>query len=99
MWCKKGGNGFSLPPEDGSPCPLFLLEKQVPQDLPWYRHTLEGADEPASHIRAMLTDGSLTIPVDDGRLSLGTWQGIYLFEHRPRPHQRQVHLRCLELSI
>lgn len=47
----------------------------------------------------MLTDGSLTIPVDDGRLSLGTWQGIYLFEHRPRPHQRQVHLRCLELSI
>ncbi len=58
------------------------MERIVPEKDRWYTHDLEGPDDATSHIRAMLTDTSLTIPVDDGNLSLGTWQGIYIFEHR-----------------
>ena len=58
------------------------LEKLAPENQPWYRHTLEGPDDFSSHLRAMLTPVSLSIPIDEGKLSLGTWQGIYLFEHR-----------------
>ena len=75
-----------------------FMEKLVPEGQPWYRHTLEGADDSTSHIRAMLTLTSVTIPIDDHRLSLGTWQGVYLFEHRLRPHHRRVLLRCLEVT-
>lgn len=55
-----------------------------------YRHTAEGPDDMPSHIRAALTQTSLSIPVADGKAQLGTWQAIYLFEHRDAPHQRQV---------
>lgn len=55
-----------------------------------YRHTTEGPDDMPSHIRAALTQTSLSIPVADGKLLLGTWQAIYLFEHRDAPHQRHV---------
>jgi secondary thiamine-phosphate synthase enzyme len=72
-----------------------FMEKLAPENQPWHRHTLEGADDSPSHMRAMLTQTSLTIPVDNGRLSLGTWQGIYLFEHRSRGHRRKVLIRCL----
>lgn len=72
-----------------------FMDHLVLEDQPYYRHTLEGADDSPSHMRAMLTHTSLSIPVDDGQLSLGTWQGIYLFEHRTRPHRRSVLLRCL----
>lgn len=72
-----------------------FMEKLAPENQPWHRHTLEGADDSPSHMRAMLTQTSLTIPVDAGRLSLGTWQGIYLFEHRSRGHSRKVLIRCL----
>ena len=71
------------------------LERIAPENQPWYRHTLEGADDSPSHMRAMLTSTSETIPVDDGRLSLGTWQGIYLAEHRARGHRRRILLRVL----
>jgi secondary thiamine-phosphate synthase enzyme len=71
------------------------LEKLVPENQPWFRHTLEGPDDSTSHIRAMLTLTSLTIPIVEGELALGTWQGVYLFEHRARPHRRNVLLRCL----
>lgn len=71
------------------------LERLAPENQSWYRHTLEGADDSTSHMRAMLTDTSLTIPVDNGRLSLGTWQGVYLFEHRARSHTRRVLIRIL----
>jgi secondary thiamine-phosphate synthase enzyme len=74
------------------------LEKLVPEGQTWLTHTLEGKDDSTSHIRAMLTNVSLTIPVDDGQLSLGTWQGVYLFEHRSRSHRRQVLMRCLDVS-
>jgi secondary thiamine-phosphate synthase enzyme len=53
-------------------------------------HRLEGADDMPAHLKAALTPVSVSIPVMDGRLALGTWQGIYLFEHRDRPHRREV---------
>ncbi|MCF8878316.1 secondary thiamine-phosphate synthase enzyme YjbQ [Hyphobacterium sp. SN044] len=56
----------------------------------WLRHTTEGPDDMPAHIRAALTQTSIGIPVSGGRLALGTWQGLYLFEHRDRPHTRQV---------
>jgi secondary thiamine-phosphate synthase enzyme len=74
------------------------LEKLVPDSARWYAHDLEGADDATSHIRVMLTDTSLTIPVDDARLTLGTWQGLYLFEHRAHPQRRQILLRVLDLG-
>ena len=67
-----------------------FFERLVPEDGPHYRHTAEGPDDMTSHIRAALTNTSLTIPVIDGRMALGTWQGIYLFEHRSIPHRRRV---------
>jgi secondary thiamine-phosphate synthase enzyme len=56
----------------------------------WVRHTTEGSDDMPSHIKAALTAVSLSIPVMDGQLALGQWQGIYLFEHRDAPHTRHV---------
>ena len=70
------------------------LNRLVPEDDPLYTHTLEGADDMPSHIKAALTAVSLAIPVADGRLTLGTWQGIYLWEHRRQRGQRRcvVHI-------
>jgi secondary thiamine-phosphate synthase enzyme len=62
----------------------------VPEGDPLYTHTTEGPDDMPSHIRAALTATSLGIPVTAGRLALGTWQGIYLWEHRRRPGKRHV---------
>ena len=75
-----------------------FMERLVPESDTWYTHDLEGEDDATSHIRAMLTDTSLTIPVDDGNLSLGTWQGIYLFEHRAHPHRRKVLMRVMSVE-
>ena len=74
------------------------LEKMVPENERWYTRDLEGPDDATSHIRAMLTGSSLTIPVDEGRLRLGTWQGLYLFEHRAHAHRREVWVRVLDVS-
>jgi secondary thiamine-phosphate synthase enzyme len=71
------------------------MERLVPERDGWHTHTLEGPDDATSHIRSMLTDASATIPVDNGDLSLGTWQGIYVFEHRSQPHTRRVLMRVL----
>jgi len=73
------------------------MERSVPEDAGWYTHDLEGADDATSHIRAMLTGNSLTIPVDEGTLTLGTWQGVYIFEHRARPHRRALLMRVLSI--
>jgi secondary thiamine-phosphate synthase enzyme len=72
-----------------------FLEHIAPEGENWYVHTLEGKDDSPSHLRAMITHTSLTIPVDDGRMSLGTWQGVYLAEHRQRGYQRNVLIRIL----
>ncbi len=74
-----------------------FLERLVPENQPWMQHTLEGGDDSSSHLRALLTNSDLAIPVDDGRLALGTWQGIYLCEHRRGGHHRRVLLRCLSV--
>ena len=62
---------------------------------PRFRHTTEGPDDMPSHIRSALTQTSIGIPVQHGRLALGTWQGIYLFEHRDAPHRRQVVMQVI----
>ena len=67
-----------------------FFRRLVKEDPSLYRHTTEGPDDMPAHIRSALTDVSLTIPVSGGRLGLGTWQGIYLFEHRARPHERRL---------
>ncbi|HEX9568382.1 MAG TPA: secondary thiamine-phosphate synthase enzyme YjbQ [Rhodospirillales bacterium] len=67
-----------------------FFKRLVKEDESLYRHTAEGADDMPAHIRSALTPVSLAIPVGNGRLTLGTWQGIYLFEHRRRPHTRQL---------
>jgi secondary thiamine-phosphate synthase enzyme len=67
-----------------------FFKRLVSEDPSHYRHTAEGPDDMPAHIRSALTDVSISIPVSDGNPVLGTWQGIYLFEHRTRPHQRSV---------
>ena len=67
-----------------------FFEKLVPENTPWFSHTLEGPDDMPSHLRMALTRTSEVIPVVNGRLALGTWQGIFLFEHRRAPHTRSI---------
>jgi len=74
-----------------------FFARLVPEGMDWLRHTSEGPDDMPAHIKAALTDVSLTVPVADGTLLLGTWQGIYLFEHRTRPHRRKVVLHAVGL--
>ncbi|HET6569307.1 MAG TPA: secondary thiamine-phosphate synthase enzyme YjbQ [Rhodothermales bacterium] len=62
----------------------------VPEGAPYYQHTLEGADDMPAHIKASLLGSGLTIPISEGRLVLGTWQGIYLCEHRNRGGRREL---------
>jgi secondary thiamine-phosphate synthase enzyme len=72
-----------------------FLTRLVPEDTRLYRHTAEGPDDMTSHIRSALTQTQLSIPIHKGRLALGTWQGVYLFEHRVQPHRRSVVLHLL----
>lgn len=67
-----------------------ILARIAPDADPAYRHDLEGPDDMAAHARSVLTDSSVTVPVGAGRLLLGTWQGIYLWEHRTSAQQRRV---------
>lgn len=67
-----------------------IVARLAPDGDPAYRHDTEGPDDMAAHGRTMLTDVGLTVPVGGGRLLLGTWQGIYLWEHRTAPHRRSV---------
>ncbi len=67
----------------------------APEDTTAYAHDEEGPDDMPAHLRAALTQVQLTIPLIGGRLSLGTWQGIYLFEHRRRPHRRSLALHLI----
>jgi len=66
------------------------LERLVPENDPIYTHTLECADDMPAHIKSMLTQSTLSIPVQHGNLMLGIWQGIYLFEHRNGKNQREI---------
>lgn len=62
----------------------------APENMQWLRHTIEGPDDMPAHIKAALTAVSLSIPVSAGAMMLGTWQGLYLFEHRSAPHRREI---------
>jgi secondary thiamine-phosphate synthase enzyme len=73
----------------------MYFEKLVPENTPWFSHTLEGPDDMPSHIRMALTRTSETIPIQNGRMTLGIWQGIFLFEHRSAPHQREISLTVI----
>ena len=67
-----------------------FFRRLVPEGDPLFIHTTEGPDDMPAHVKAALTQTSLSIPVSGGRMLLGTWQGIYLFEHRTQPHTRQI---------
>ena len=85
--------------ENADPDVLVDLEAFMKRLVPWderlYRHTTEGPDDMPAHIRAALTVTSLTIPIIGGRLVLGTWQGVYLWEHRASPQNREVIVQLL----
>ena len=74
---------------------MAFFANLVPDDPALYRHTMEGPDDMPAHIKSALSDVSLSIPVRAGRPALGTWQGIYLFEHRTSPHSRSVILNLM----
>lgn len=72
-----------------------FFKQLVPEDTALYRHRYEGADDMPAHIKTVLTNVQLTIPVTAGKLDLGTWQGIYLFEHRYQRHHRRLTLHLM----
>ena len=98
LWCRHTSASL-LVQENADPDVLADLQDWIarlaPHDPARYRHGAEGADDMPAHLRAALTQTSLTIPVGESRLLLGTWQGIYLWEHRDRPHRREVALHLL----
>ena len=67
-----------------------FMSRIVPDGDPMFTHTAEGEDDMPAHVRSILTQSDLNVPVTDGRCALGTWQGIYLYEHRHAPHTRQI---------
>ena len=85
--------------ENADPDVLHDLEQALdgfaPENAPQYRHITEGPDDMPAHIKGMLTDVSLSIPVTDGRLALGTWQGLFLIESRSRPRSREIILHLV----
>jgi len=85
--------------ENADPSVLSDLERffarLVPEDPKQWRHNDEGPDDMPAHVRAALTQTHLAIPILEGRLQLGTWQGIYVYEHRSRPHRREVVVHLL----
>jgi secondary thiamine-phosphate synthase enzyme len=74
---------------------LEFFRRIVPEDSPWIVHRAEGPDDMPAHIKSALTQSSLSVPVVDGRPALGQWQGIYLFEHRSRRHEREVMMHVI----
>lgn len=72
-----------------------FFERLVPEHGEGFRHTAEGPDDMTSHIRSTLTSTSVSIPVIDGSMALGTWQGLYVFEHRRHPHNRSIILQLM----
>lgn len=74
---------------------LAFFRRVVPEGADWFVHTLEGPDDMPAHIRSALTQTSLSVPVANGHMALGTWQGLYLFEHRHAAHTRHVVMHLL----
>jgi len=72
-----------------------FFNRIVPEDLEYFTHSSEGSDDMPSHIRTVLTRTSETVPIVNGKMHLGTWQGIFLFEHRSAPHRRNIALTII----
>ena len=72
-----------------------FFQRLVPEDPRLYRHGTEGPDDMPAHIKAAITATSVSVPLIDGRLALGTWQGVFLWEHRRRPHERELVVHVL----
>jgi secondary thiamine-phosphate synthase enzyme len=72
-----------------------FFNRLVPEDVDYFTHGSEGSDDMPSHIRMVLTRTTETVPIADGKMQLGTWQGIFLFEHRRAPHRRKIFLTML----
>jgi secondary thiamine-phosphate synthase enzyme len=72
-----------------------FFNRLVPEDADYFTHGSEGSDDMPSHIRMALTRTSETVPIIDGKMELGTWQGIFLFEHRRAPHRRKVSITII----
>lgn len=68
----------------------MVMARLAPDGDPDYRHDMEGPDDMPAHIRSVLTHNAMTLPIRNGKLALGTWQGVYLWEHRTRPHRRRL---------
>lgn len=97
IWCRHTSASL-LVQENADPdvrADLLGFFRRVVPEGAQYRHQDEGADDMPAHIRAALTQTQLTIPVEDGAPVLGTWQGIYVFEHRATPHRRELVLHLL----
>jgi secondary thiamine-phosphate synthase enzyme len=98
LWCRHTSASLTVQ-ENADPAVrediLTYFEALAPEDATRYVHDDEGPDDMPAHLRAMLTATNLSIPVSGGRPVLGTWQGVYLFEHRRRPHRREVVLHLL----
>ena len=98
LWCRHTSASLTVQ-ENASPAVradiAHFFEALVPETPGRYAHDDEGPDDMPAHLRAMLTGTQLTIPVADGMPVLGTWQGLYLFEHRRDPHRREVVLHLL----
>ncbi|HYQ90659.1 MAG TPA: secondary thiamine-phosphate synthase enzyme YjbQ [Candidatus Competibacteraceae bacterium] len=67
-----------------------FMARLIPDGAAWFEHNDEGPDDMPAHVRTVLTQNSLTLPLTEGRCALGTWQGIYLWEHRHHPHRRRI---------
>jgi len=72
-----------------------FFDRLVPEDADYFTHGSEGSDDMPSHIRMVLTRTSETLPIVDGKMELGTWQGIFLFEHRRAPHRRKIFITIM----
>jgi secondary thiamine-phosphate synthase enzyme len=89
--------------ENADPTVRFDLEtffdKMVPENLPYFKHTMEGPDDMPAHVKAALTGSSVTIPLSNGKLDMGTWQGIYLCEFRNQARRKKSCYYCFGLSL
>ena len=98
VWCRHTSASL-LVGENASPEVLLDIDdffaRLAPEETGRYRHGIEGPDDMPAHLRAALTQVQLTIPMSDGAPMLGTWQGIFLFEHRARPHRRNLALHLM----
>ena len=98
IWCRHTSASL-LVQENASPEVLLDIDDfftvLAPENAGRYRHSIEGPDDMPAHLRAALTQVQLTVPISDGAPALGTWQGVYVFEHRARPHRRSLALHVI----